>query len=108
MISFDLPRRSRSRINHGRSFLIEDRVAHFAFKLDVLRTAASIALSLVVRLMFSVEEDVTEVSNPVAEGTWLAQLLSVAEEIEGILVRAGQEGDLTKTRMRADEDVIEA
>lgn len=83
VVPFNLPRRPRSWMDQGRSLLVEDPISLFAVQLDVLRTSAApgVALGLVVRLTFSVEEDVTQESDPAAEGAWLAQLVSEAEEI---------------------------
>lgn len=76
----------------------------------MLRTTAApgVALGLVVRLTFSVEEHVTKVSDPAAEGSWRAQLVSVPEEIYGVFARTREESDFSEARMRGDEIVVEA
>lgn len=68
-------------MDQGRCLLIEDPIALFAVQLDVLRTTAGtrVTLGLVVRLMFSVDEDIAKVSDPLAEWARLVQLLSIAE-----------------------------
>ena len=74
MVSLNLPRRPRSRIDQGRSLLVEDLISLLTVKLDVLRTAAApeIALGFVVGLIFPVEKAVAKVSDTAAEGAWLA------------------------------------
>lgn len=56
-------------MDYGRCLLIEDPISLFTVQLYVLQTAAGtrVALGLVVRLMFSVQEDITEVFDPAAE-----------------------------------------
>lgn len=83
IVPFKFPRRLRSRINHGRSLLVENRISLFTLQLNMLRTAAApgIAHGFVVSLAFAVEEHVSNVSDAVAEGAGLAQLTSVTEQV---------------------------
>ncbi len=91
-----------------RDLFIEDPVSFFILQLDVLWPFARhrVATYLVECMNFATTEDVAKISHAVTKDPWASKPFLVVDQIHRVLGCAGEEGNFSEPRMRADEYLI--